>query len=238
MNIYPREFPPDRRNRPKRRAERRVFEALAGSDRRGFVFYEWRKGYERIELDFAVWIEGLGRFALQVKGGHYLLVDAEWRLKTREGYRPVKSCPLDETKLATLDLHDDIKTGAGAAYNPFVIPVLVFPDMEPNAAIGSLAGRKGVYLVWGTANLVVDLENIVKRRSVKDRLSWDRIADEVRAVTDELIDPGVVTDAARIKPAPDESVSLSPAGFPGETRLAVFGRNVLTIRFGAAKPAG
>ena len=238
MNIYPREFPPDRRNRPKRRAERQVYEALAASDRQGFIFYEWRKGYERIELDFAVWIEGLGRFALQVKGGHYLLVDAEWRLKTKEGYRPVKSCPLDEAKLATLDLHDDIKTGASAVYNPFVIPVLVFPDMEPNAAIGALAGRKGVYLVWGTANLVVDLENIVKRRSVKDRLSWDRIADEVRAVTDELIDPGVVTDAARINPAPDESVSLSPAGFPGETRLAVFGRNVLTIRSGAAKPAG
>ena len=35
----------------------------------GFCYYEWRKGYERIELDYAVWVEGLGRFALQVKGG-------------------------------------------------------------------------------------------------------------------------------------------------------------------------
>ena len=26
-------------------------------DRRGFCYYEWRQGYERIELDFAVWIE-------------------------------------------------------------------------------------------------------------------------------------------------------------------------------------
>ena len=147
MNIYPKEFPVDRRDRPKRRAERRVYEALAGNDRQGFCYYEWRKGYDCIELDFAVWIEGLARFALQVKGGHYMLVDAEWHLKTRESSRPVKSCPLDETKLATLDLHDDIRERASAAYNPFVIPVLAFPDMEPDAAIEKLAGRKGVYLV-------------------------------------------------------------------------------------------
>ena len=77
MRMYPREFPPNRRKIPKRRAEREVYEALTGSDHQGFVYYEWRKGYGHIELDFAVWIEGLGRFALQVKGGCYLLIDSE-----------------------------------------------------------------------------------------------------------------------------------------------------------------
>ena len=73
MRMYPREFPSGRRKKPKRRAERRVYEALASADRRGFVFYEWRRGYGYIELDFAVWVKDLGRFALQVKGGRYLL---------------------------------------------------------------------------------------------------------------------------------------------------------------------
>ena len=109
MRMYPREFPSGRRRKPKRQAERRVYEALAGSDRRGFCYYEWRKGYEHIELDFAVWVKDLGRVALQVKGGHYLLIDGEWYLKTRDGVKLVESCPLDETKLAALDLHDDIK---------------------------------------------------------------------------------------------------------------------------------
>ena len=104
MRMYPREFPSGRRRKPKRQAERRVYEALAGSDRRGFCYYEWRKGYEHIELDFAVWIEELGRFALQVKGGRYLLIDGEWYLKTRNGVKLIESCPLDETKLAALDL--------------------------------------------------------------------------------------------------------------------------------------
>ena len=118
MRMYPREFPPSRRKIPKRRAERQVYEALAGSDRRGFVFYEWRRGYGYIELDFAVWIEGLGRFALQVKGGRYLLIDGEWYLKTRDGVKLIESCPLDETKLAALDLHDDIKELAKTPTTP------------------------------------------------------------------------------------------------------------------------
>ena len=64
MRMYAREFPPGRCKKPKRRAEQRVYEALAGSDRRGFVYYEWRRGYEHPELDFAVWVAGVGRFAL------------------------------------------------------------------------------------------------------------------------------------------------------------------------------
>ena len=142
MRMYPRDFPPSRRKIPKRRAERQVYEALAGSDRRGFCYYEWRKGYGHIELDFAVWVEELGRFALQVKGGHYLLSDGEWRLKTRYGVQPIPASPLDGAWLAMLDLHDDIEELAETAYNPFVISVLLFPDMEPDPAIMKLACRK------------------------------------------------------------------------------------------------
>ena len=130
MKMYPKAFPYGRRKRPKRRAERRVYEALADCGRQGFCYYEWRKGHEQIELDFAVWIEGLGRFALQVKGGHYRLVDGDWHLQTRDGLKAVASCPLDEAKLSALDLHDDIKERTQTDYNPFVIPVLVFPDMH------------------------------------------------------------------------------------------------------------
>ena len=114
MRMFPREFPARRRKKPKRRAEREVYEALAGSDRRGFSYYEWRRGYERIELDFAVWVEGLGRFALQVKGGHYLLIDGEWYLQTREGIRPVRSCPLAGTQPSvTVRNGRSVSRGAG-----------------------------------------------------------------------------------------------------------------------------
>ena len=234
MRMFPKEFPSSRRKMPKRRAERRVYEALANSNRRGFCYYEWRKGYGHIELDFAVWVEGLGRFALQVKGGRYLLIDGEWYLKTRDGVKLIESCPLDETKLAALDWHDDIKELAETRYNPFVVPVLIFPDMEPDKAIKSLARRKGVYVIWGTGHLMTDLEQIVGSRRVSDTLPAERIAGEVLAVTDGLIRLSQAGDAVAGDGAEGE-VSISGRGRPGVLRLAVGGTTVLTIRSRAVR---
>ena len=227
MRMYPREFPAIRRRKPKRRAEREVYEALAGSDRRGFVYYEWRRGYERIELDFAVWVEGLGRVALQVKGGRYLLIDGEWRLKTRDSVKPIEVSPLDEAWLAALDLHDDIEELAEAAYNPFVIPALLFPDMEPDPAIEALARRKGVHLVWRTDDLMADLIAIVRRRGVPAALTMERIGREVYAVTDGLIQ---LAEAGLAETVREEN--RAKAVRPIAWSLSVDGRNVLRIRAG------
>ena len=220
MRMYPRDFPPSRRKIPKRRAERQVYEALAGSDRQGFVYYEWRKGYGHIELDFAVWVEELGRFALQVKGGHYLLIDGEWHLKTRNGVQPIAASPLDEAWLAALDLHDDIEELAETAYNPFVIPVVSFTDMDPDEAIVKLARRKGVHLVWRTDDFMADLIATVRRRGVPASLTMERISREVYAVTDGLIRLDV--------PVGDET--SQKAARPIALYLSVGGRNVLQVR--------
>ena len=187
MKMFPRAFPSSRRKIPKRQAERRVYQALAGNDRQGFCYYEWRRDYGRPELDFAIWMVGLGRIALQVKGGRYRLIEGEWHLKTRNGVQLVETSPLDEVWLEALDLHDDIEDRVATFYNPFVIPVVMFPDMDPDPAIEHLARRKGVYLAWRTDDLVADLIAIVRRRGVADTLTMDRTAREVEAVTDGLI---------------------------------------------------
>lgn len=220
MRMYPREFPAGRRKEPKRRAERQVYEALVGSDRRGFVYYEWRRDYERIELDFAVWVEKLGRFALQVKGGRYLLVDGDWHLKTREGIKPIASCLLDEAWLAALDLHDDIAERATTTYNPHVVPVVAFTDTNPEPSIENLAKRKGVYVIWGSENLLCGLEEIVLGRSVSDRLTMERIAAEVQAVTDGQI---------RLDAAVARETGWRPVP-PLVLSVRVGGRSVLRVR--------
>ena len=237
MRMYPRVFPATRRKKPKRRAERRIFEALAGSDRQGFVYYEWRKGYERIELDFAVWVVGLGRFALQVKGGHYLLIDGEWYLKTRDGLVPIQTSPLDEAWLAALELHDEIEARAATPHNPYVIPVLVFGDMEPDPVIERLARRKGVYLVWRTDDLVADLSAVVQGREVSGALSADRICREVCAVTDGLIRLGEVPEeeagAKAARPFTRSPAPSRPELIRVRAREVRFRRGIIT---GPGKP--
>ena len=238
MRMYPRLFSSGRRRKPKRQAERSVYEALATADRQGFCYYEWRRGYEQIELDFAVWFNDLGRFALQVKGGRYLLIDGEWHLKTRDGVKLIESCPLDETKLAALDLHDDIKELAETRYNPYVLPVLVFPDMEVDPAIEQLARRTGVYVIWGVGNLLADLEEIVRSRRVSEALGMDRIAREVHGVTDGVIcvekfEKRFVADAA------DQPVPVSERRqYIGTLRLTLVGVDVTMTHASGVPPVG
>ena len=169
-----------------------------------------------------------------MKGGRYLLVDGEWRLKTRDGVIAIESCPLDEAKLAALDLHDDIEELAETHYNPYVIPVLAFPDMAPDEAIRNLAKRKGVYPVWGTGHLMADLAEIVRSRGVHQLLTAARIADEVFAVTDGLIRLSQAGGgAAAVGAEPAGSVRIRNR--PGVLRLTVGGTTVITIRSNAVR---
>lgn len=187
MKMSPKAFPAGRRQRPKRRAEQRVYKTLAGSDRQDFVYYEWRRGYRHIELDFYVWIVGLGRFALQVKGGHYQLIGGECHLKTRNGVQAVETSPLDETWLAALTSPMRSPNGLTPATTHTSSQCWRFPTLNPTKAVMRLAERKGVYLVWGVASLVSDLAAIARVRGISYRLSWERIAREVCAISDGQI---------------------------------------------------
>ena len=180
-------------------------------------------------MDFALWVVDLGRIALQVKGGHYLLIDGEWHLKTRQGSKVVRSCPLDETWLAMLDLHDDIGEKAQIGYNPFVVPVVAFTNMEPDPAIENLARRKGIYLVWRTDALMEDLTQIIRGRGISDLLTMDRVAREVHAVTDGQIRLNEFTQN-RARKARAGTISGSIPKDGATLRLKFNGIPVLEIR--------
>ena len=160
-----------------------------------------------------MWLVDLGRLALQVKGGHYLLIDGEWYLTTRDGVRPIETSPLGRGWLAALELHDKIEERAATPYNPYIIPVLVFGDLVPDPVIEGLARRKGVYSVCRTDDLVADLSAVARGREVSGALSTDRIRREVCAVTDGLIRLGEVQEEeAPAKGARPATKSPAPYG--------------------------
>ena len=85
IRINPPEFPEHRRQDPKRAAEARVFDALQSLDLDGYGLYEFRYRREGRQLDFALWLDMLGRLAIQIKGGQYSLGDdGQWFLHTPE----------------------------------------------------------------------------------------------------------------------------------------------------------
>ena len=160
IRMNPPEFPEQRRQDPKRRAEARVFDALQRLDLDGHGIYEFRFREGGAQLDFALWVTGLGRFALQVKGGSYRMdSEGRWYLSGPDGDALAPSSPLDKTEQGCIEMHDAIDQAANV-YG-FVASVLVLPDMEPDERMERAArNHKRVHIIWGLNNLEQDLERI------------------------------------------------------------------------------
>ena len=217
MQMYPEEFPPHRRGDPLRRAEARVFAALQAIDRPGFAYYEWQRDKQHRQLDFALWIEGVGRFGLEVKGGWYVLIRGVWYLKNRRTgqLEPLSNCPLEQVSDATMSLYKEVTEQVGGS--AFFTPTLLFPDLAWDPAIAARAERSHVHLIWGLEQPAERLPAIAAAAGVRYPPTAAEIRQEVAAVSDGQLEyaPGGPDRLAVAVAAPQ----IIPAG----TRLALAG---------------
>ena len=184
MQLYP-PFPTCREDTPKRRAEKQIYEALAASDLDGHVLYEVRPLRTSPQLDFAVWIVGVGIFGIQVKGGRYILVEGQWFLITDKG-RLLRESPVPGTWDAAMAIREVVQEMLHQSI--FVTPVLAMPNMDPNQDIEALAGSRNVAVYWGDPNGIVDhLVQLAVDRKVHITPTPASIAAQV-----QLVEPGLV----------------------------------------------
>ena len=185
MKIYPMPFPTCRQETPKRRAEKEIYEAFQSSDLDGHVLYEVKPDPHAPQLDFAVWIIGVGIFGIQVKGGRYLLVDGEWFLVTDRG-RFLKESPIASTWDAAMAIRDVVQEMLHQSI--FVTAVLAMPNMGQNEEIEALAGSRNVAMHWGDPSQIVDnLVQLAIDRKIHVTPTPASIAAQV-----QLVEPGLV----------------------------------------------
>ena len=182
IQFMPSEFPEQRRNDPKRRAEAEVFDALVNMRKDGRGIYEMRCRPDGQQVDYPIWVDNLGRIAGQVKGGEYRLDDdAGWQLRTYEGKWESKPSPVQETVDGRIEMHDAI--GKATSYYSFVAGVLFLPDMKRNLDMERLAwNRDHVCIVWGLDSLELDLERIAERVGFRRPPKPTHSRNEQRAV--------------------------------------------------------
>ena len=186
MQLYP-PFPTCRQDTPKRQAEKQIYEALAASDLDGHVLYEVRPIPTAPQLDFAVWIVGVGIFGIQVKGGRYLLVEGEWYLITERG-RVLKESPVPSTWDAAMAIRDVVQEMLHQSI--FVTAVLAMPSMERDPDIEALAGSRNVAMHWGDPSLIVDhLVQLAIDRKIHITPTPASIAAQVQLVEPALVLP-------------------------------------------------
>ena len=80
-----------------------------------------------------------------------------------------------------MDLRNEIYRNT--SFKVFIIPVVVFPDMQPDPVIEQHAARTNVKVVWGTDHLLADLEAVARRIVVDHPPQANYIINEVSAIT-------------------------------------------------------
>ena len=151
MQLTP-EFPANRRDDPRRRAEAEIYDWLVNSDLPGQGIYEFSPHSAAPQLDFGLWITNLGRFGLQVKGGRYSVENGTWHLQTDRGPQPV-ACPVKQTWDASIAIRNAIRERLSRKV--FVVAILLFPDMAPDEEVRRLASvsENKVLVKFGNDNL-------------------------------------------------------------------------------------
>ncbi len=180
ITIHPSPLPDGRRADPKRRAEMSVLDQLAASESSGVAIYEWSAGDSSPEVDFALWVENLGRFAIEVKGGHYDIQNHSWFLRLPDGSLQQKPPPAYQTRDGALSMSRVVVKTTG--FTIYTIAVLVFPDMDPEPRIAALAAGKQVHVVWRGQDLMTRLREIAATVVVHHPPTRDHIENEFNAM--------------------------------------------------------
>ena len=102
-------------------------------------------------------------------------------LHTPDGGLEAKSSPLQQADDAAMDLRHEIHRQTG--YKVFIIPVVVFPDMQPDPVIEQHAARTNVRVIWGAEHLLADLAAVARSIVVDHPPRASHIVNEVRAIT-------------------------------------------------------
>ena len=195
-------FPEHRLKDPKRQAELRVYRELEASGAEGAALYEARPNSQCKELDFAIWLPGIARYGMEVKGGFYRVERGVWHLITPTGEER-KGSLLKQVWDSTMGLHNHLQKRIDGNRNPFMVPVIVFPDMERDEGIESWALQSNVRVLWGTDNLVERLIELAGACNFFYPPTAAEAAEEV-----ELVMPGLGAPAPEHAPAPATPVDF------------------------------
>ena len=200
MLVHP-NFPQHRREDPMRRAEARVYDQLANNDRPGLALYELELGHPVPELDFALWLEGVGHYGLQVKGGHHSYTEGQWFLRV-DGAPQAKPDPAQSAWDAAMGVRDVIARRLGRRI--YIVPALVFPDMDPDEHIDTRMSTRKVSVLWGSHDLIDRLIALPANRKIFHPPTASEVREEVDLVTGGLLLPAPAGPAAAGAPPPVE----------------------------------
>ena len=169
------------REDPQFKAWASVFDALSQSQRAGEVVCNFARVQPSGQVAAFLWLEGHARFGLIALGGHYSVDPAarQWFCHGPGG-KAAAPDPRQRAADAAMSMRRQIHEQTN--FEVFVIPVVVFTDMEPDPAIVREASRTNVCAVFGADRLLSDLDAALQRIEVRRPPSAAHIRNEAQAL--------------------------------------------------------
>ena len=212
-------FPPSRLTDPQRRAERDIYRALAETTRPGWALYEVKVTRDAKQVDLVVWVEAVAVFAVQLKGGIYVIRDGELCLVTDQGLIP-KPGLLAKVWDSAMEISRFIERKLGRGM--YIIPVLALPDMEQDEDIQDMAARRSVEVLFGKADWVERLVDLAGSHPIRHRPTEETIEQEVLAIMPELAPaPSPTSPQVVIQNVQHLHLHVGPEGIDGLGDLVV-----------------
>ena len=196
-------------DQPLSGAEQNAWDQFRASDRNGqALFHPWVHPQDA-KPHCVVFLQGIGRLVVQFMPGLYRLRDDQWLSQEATGANFPLPDPLQEIWRSANAVRNVLKPGPDVGI--YAIPVLVFPDMGPDAGILAEAQRRKVRVLFGASDLVSDLVDLPSEAEMRPDFNSRYIEEEVQLLmrrpdeeTDESETP---KEAPSNEPTPNEPTS-------------------------------
>ena len=168
-------------NRPLTLAQTEFCEQLERSDRSGQALWGPQVSDGEPAPDCVVFLKKIGRFAVMFPSGRYSAEDDDWYRHDEGGVMTPVSDLIEEAWKAGKGVRTALKEALNIG--AYVISVVVFTDMEPDAGIMEAAQGRGVRVFFGQDDLVQRLVNLPDEEQLQPQLSSRYIQKEVEALS-------------------------------------------------------
>ena len=200
MLTTPTAIPDAFRQDPQLKSWVSVFDALSQCQRAGETVFNF-SGQPSGQIAAFQWLEGHARYGIVALGGHYT-VDPDtlqWFSHGPSGAVPAPD-PRQLTNDTAMAMRDAIRQQT--TFDVFVIPVVVFADMEPDPVIERLVHSTNVRAVFGVHRLLSVLEAIPQSIEVRHPPTAKHVRNESQALKRAFGLDGVAQPAT---PAPADA---------------------------------
>ena len=168
-------------NKPLTLAELEAIQQFEASERDGGAVIRPEVSAGRPAPNCVTYLKKIGRFVITILEGPHTVEDGRWFRREDDGSKTPVDNPLEAAWQAARSVR--IALEPKLRFQPYVIAVAWFPEVEENADILDEADGRSVRLLFGPVDLEPVLANLPRKEELQTQLSMRYIEQEMAVLS-------------------------------------------------------